>query len=164
MMDSKIEVVQIKKPENINVILGQSHFIKTVEDLYEALIGSVPGIKCGIAFCEASGACKVRAEGSDEAMKRLAVENALKLGCGHSFIVFLDGAYPINVLNAIKSVPEVCGIFAATANPLEVVVMETVAGRGIMGVIDGVRPKGVEDEADIRWRKEFLRKIGYKIQ
>ncbi len=163
-MDSKIEVVQIKKPENINVILGQSHFIKTVEDLYEALIGSVPGIKCGIAFCEASGACKVRAEGSDEAMKRLAVENALKLGCGHSFIVFLDGAYPINVLNAIKSVPEVCGIFAATANPLEVVVMETVAGRGIMGVIDGVRPKGVEDEADIRWRKEFLRKIGYKIQ
>jgi len=163
-MEPKIEIVKIEKPEQVNVILGQSHFIKTVEDLYEALIGSVPGIKCGVAFCEASGACKVRAEGSDEAMKRLAVDNALKLGCGHSFIIFLDGSFPINVLNAVKAVPEVCGIYCATANALEVIVMETAAGRGIAGVSDGARPKGVEDEADIRWRKDFLRKIGYKIQ
>ncbi len=163
-MEPKTEIVKIEKPEQINVILGQSHFIKTVEDLYEVLIGSVPGIKCGIAFCEASGACKVRVEGSDETMKRLAADNALKLGCGHSFIIFLDGAFPINVLNAVKAVPEVCGIYCATANALEVIVIETAAGRGIAGVIDGARPKGVEDEADVRWRKDFLRKIGYKIQ
>lgn len=162
-MEPKIEVVSIHKPEHVNVIIGQSHFIKTVEDIYETLICSVPGIRCGIAFCEASGACKVRAEGSDEAMKQLAVENALKLGCGHSFFVFLDGVYPINVLNGVKSVPEVCGIYCATANPLDVIVMETAAGRGIMGVVDGARPKGVEDEVDIRWRKDFLRKMGYKL-
>ncbi|MDD5019181.1 MAG: adenosine-specific kinase [Candidatus Omnitrophica bacterium] len=162
-MEQKTEVVKIRKPENVNVVLGQAHFIKTVEDLYEAIAGSVPGIKFGLAFSEASGACKVRVEGTDEAMKKLAVENALALGCGHSFFIFLDGAYPINILNAVKNCPEVCGIFAATANALEVVVMETAAGRGIMGVIDGERPKGAEDAADVRWRKEFLRKIGYKI-
>lgn len=156
--------VKIEKPEEINFILGQSHFIKTLEDLHEALVSSVPGIKFGIAFCEASGKCLVRWSGTDAAMIELAHKNALAIGAGHSFIVFLgEGYFPINVLNAIKAVPEVCHIICATANPVEVVVAETEQGRGILGVIDGSLPKGVEGEEDIAWRKGFLRKIGYKF-
>lgn len=162
-MGAKTEIVKIKKPENANIIIGQSHFIKTVEDLYETIIASVPNIKFAVAFCEASGACKIRCEGTDENLKKIIAENAGNVGCGHSFFVLLEGAYPINILNAIKNIPEVCSIFCATANPLEVVVMETELGRGIMGVIDGVKPKGLEEESDIRWRKDFLRKIGYKL-
>lgn len=161
-MTPKIDVVRVNKPEAVNIIVGQTHFIKSVEDLYEALVSSVPGIKFGLSFCEASAACKVRLEGTDETLKKLAGENALNIGAGHVFLILLDGAYPINVLNAVKAVPEVCSIFAATANPLEVVVAETELGRGIIGVIDGSRPKGIEDKSDIAWRKDFLRKIGYK--
>jgi len=157
--------VPIEKPEEINFILGQSHFIKTVEDLHEALVGSVPGIQFGLAFCEASGDCLVRWSGTDEAMIALAQKNALALGAGHSFIVFLGaGFYPINVLNAVKGVPEVCRIFCATANPVQVILAESEQGRGILGVIDGAAPKGVEDEAGIAWRKGFLRMIGYKAR
>lgn len=152
----------IKKPDEVNFILGQSHFIKTVEDLYEVLISSVPGIKFGLAFCEASGACLIRSEGTDDEMRALAVENAKNIGAGHSFIIFLKEAYPINVLNAVKNCPEVCHIFCATANPCQVIVAESEQGRGILGVIDGSVPKGVEDEEGIKWRKELLRKIGYK--
>lgn len=162
-MSHTIDVVKIDKPEDSNIIIGQTHFIKTVEDIYEALVTCVPNIKFGVAFCEASGACRVRAEGTDEALKKLAVENALKVSCGHSFFVLLQGAYPINVLNAIKAVPEVCSIFCATANPLEVIVIETQTGRGILGVVDGAKPKGVEEASDIIWRKELLRKFGYKL-
>lgn len=161
-MNPRIDIVRIQKPETANIIIGQTHFIKTVEDLYEALVSSVPGIKFGLSFCEASGACKIRLEGTDEPLKKLAGENALRVGAGHTFIILLEGAYPINVLNAIKNVPEVCSIFAATANPLEVVVAETELGRGIIGVIDGARPKGIEDAGDVAWRKDFLRQIGYK--
>jgi adenosine/AMP kinase len=149
-------------PAECNVILGAAHFIKTVEDLYEVLVNSVPNIKFGLAFAESSGECLVRVEGTDEDLKNAAAENMLNLGCGHSFIIILQNAYPINVLNAIKRVPEVCTIHAATANPLQVVVAETDQGRGILGVIDGLRSKGIEDENGVRWRKEFLRKIGYK--
>lgn len=159
----KLSVVKIDKPGDVNVIVGQAHFIKTVEDIYEAVVASVPNVKFAVAFSEASGACKVRVEGTDDALKTLAADNALKVGCGHAFFVFLDGAYPINVLKAIRGVDEVCGIFAATANALEVLVAETSTGRGILGVIDGAPPKGVEDEKDIRWRKDLLRKIGYKL-
>ena len=159
MADYKIDIVKVDKPEDVNIILGQSHFIKTVEDIYEALVNAVPGIQFGLAFCEASGACKVRSEGTNESLKTLAVQNALKIGCGHSFVILLQGAFPVNVLNAVKNIPEVCSIFCATANPLEVIVLETGLGRGIMGVVDGVKPKGAEDESDIRWRKDFLRKI-----
>ena len=156
--------VKIQKPEEINFILGQSHFIKTVEDLHEALVGAVPGIKFGLAFCEASGACLVRWSGTDEAMSELARQNALAIGAGHSFIIFLgEGFYPINVLNAVKNVGEVCRIFCATANPVEVVLAETGQGRGILGVVDGSSPLGVEDEDGIAWRKGFLRMIGYKL-
>jgi len=156
--------VKIKKPDEVNLILGQSHFIKTVEDLYEVLVNNVPGIKFGIGFVESSGACKVRSEGNDSELKQLASSSALEIGAGHSFIVFMKNAYPINVLNAIKSIPEVCTIYCATANPVEVIIAETQEGaRGILGVIDGARPKGVETDADIVWRKEFLRKIGYKL-
>ncbi|KYH42008.1 MAG: hypothetical protein AYL32_001340 [Candidatus Bathyarchaeota archaeon B26-2] len=158
----EIKVVKIDMPEDSNLILGTAHFIKTVEDLYEAMVNSVPGIKFGLAFCESSGERLVRTEGTDEELKRAAAENMLRLGCGHSFIIFMRGAYPINVLNAIKRVPEVCTIYAATANPLEVIVAETEQGKGILGVIDGMKPKGVEDEEGVKWRKEFLRKIGYK--
>ncbi len=158
-----IKVVQIEKPEPINFILGQSHFIKTVEDLHEALVGAVPGIKFGVAFCEASGKCLVRWSGSDDAMIELARKNALAVGAGHSFIIFLgEGFYPINVLNAVKAVPEVARIFCATANPTQVLVAETGQGRGILGVVDGFAPQGVEDEEGITWRKGFLRMIGYK--
>lgn len=156
--------VKIEKPDEINFILGQSHFIKTVEDLHEALVGAVPGIKFGLAFSEASGKCLVRWSGNDPGMIELAQKNALAIGAGHSFIVFLgSGYFPVNVLNAVKSVPEVCRVFCATANPVEVLVAETAQGRGIIGVIDGSSPKGIEGEEDITWRKDFLRKIGYKI-
>jgi len=157
-----IKTVSIQKPEEINFILGQSHFIKTVEDLYEILVSSVPGIKFGLAFCEASGACLIRFEGTDEEMTALAKENAKNIGAGHCFIIFLKDAYPINVLNAVKNCPEVCRIFCATANPCQIIIAESEQGRGIMGVIDGFAPKGVEDEEGIKWRKELLRQIGYK--
>ena len=156
--------VKIEKPEAVNFILGQTHFIKSVEDIHEALVTAVPGIKFGLAFCESSGACLVRWTGTDEAMVALARKNALAIGAGHSFIVFLgEGFYPINVLNALKMVPEVCHIFCATANPTEVILAETEQGRGILGVVDGSSPKGIEDEAGITWRKGFLRRIGYKL-
>ena len=158
-----IVTVKIEKPGEINFILGQTHFIKTVEDIHEALVTAVPGIKFGLAFCEASGECLVRWSGNDEAMIELARKNALAIGAGHSFIIFLgEGFYPINVLNAVKMVWEVCNIYCATANPVEVVVAETEQGRGILGVIDGASPLGIEDEAGIAWRKGFLRMIGYK--
>ena len=155
--------IKIEKPITINFILGQSHFIKTVEDIHETLVSAVPGIKFGIAFCEASGKCLVRWSGTDEDMIELARKNALAVGAGHSFFIFLgDGFYPINVLTAIKQVPEVCGVFCATANPVEVVIAESSHGRGILGVIDGESPKGIEDEEGIAWRKSFLRMVGYK--
>ena len=155
--------VKIEKPITINFILGQSHFIKTVEDIHETLVSAVPGIKFGMAFCESSGKCLVRWSGTDDEMIELAKKNALTIGAGHSFIIFLgDGFYPINVLNAIKQVPEVCGIFCATANPVEVIIADSTNGRGILGVIDGETPKGVEDEEGIAWRKSFLRMVGYK--
>jgi adenosine/AMP kinase len=159
-MDFKI--VDVEAPKDGNLILGQSHFIKTVEDVYEALASSAAGIKFGLAFCESSGECLVRHDGNDPELRKKAAEAAQAIGCGHSFIVFLKSAYPINVLTQLKAVPEVCCIYAATANPLQVLVLETEQGRGIMGVIDGAKPKGVEDEAGIKWRKDFLRKIGYK--
>ncbi len=160
----ELTTVKIDKPETINFILGQSHFIKTVEDLHEILVNTVPGIKFGLAFCEASGACLVRWTGTDEGMTELARQNALRIGAGHCFVVFLaEGFYPINVLNAIKAVPEVCRIFCATANPTEVIVAETDAGRAILGVVDGAKPRGVEGDDGIAWRKRFLRQIGYKL-
>jgi adenosine/AMP kinase len=156
--------VKIQKPDEINFILGQSHFIKTVEDIHEVLVSSVPGIKFGLAFSESSGRCLVRWSGTDQALIKLAQENAMAIGAGHSFILFLgEGFYPINVLNAIKMVPEVCRIYCATANPVEVVLAETEEGRGILGIIDGEKPKGIEAEAEINWRKGFLRQIGYKL-
>lgn len=158
-----LRIVKIKKPDETNAILGQSHFIKTVEDLYEALVNNVPGIKFGLAFVESSGACKVRSEGNDPELKKMAQENALEIGAGHSFLILLKNAYPINVLNAIKAIPEVCNIYCASANSVEVVIVETETGRGILGVIDGLKPKGIESDEDIAWRKEFLRKIGYKL-
>jgi len=160
----EIKTVKIEKPEAINFILGQSHFIKTVEDMHEALVSGVPGIKFGLAFCEASGDCLVRWSGTDESMSELAKKNAFAIGAGHSFILFLgEGFYPINVLNTIKMIPEVARVFCATANPTEVLVAETEQGRGILGVVDGFSPKGVEEEAGITWRKNFLRMIGYKF-
>jgi hypothetical protein len=160
----QLTTVKIEKPDDINFILGQSHFVKTVEDIHEALVQSVPGIKFGLAFCEASGAMLVRWTGTDESMIELAKRNALALSAGHSFILFLGaGFFPVNILNAIKMVPEVCRIFCATSNPVEVVIAETDQGRGILGVIDGGKCNGVEDEAGITWRKELLRKIGYKL-
>jgi adenosine/AMP kinase len=159
----QLVTVKIDKPEAINFILGQTHFIKSVEDLHETLVTAVPGIKFGVAFCEASGKCLVRWSGTDRAMTDLAKKNAETIGAGHSFILFLgEGFYPINVLNAVKMVPEVCRIFCATANPTEVVVAETEQGRGILGVVDGFPPKGIEDDEEIKWRKGFLRQIGYK--
>jgi len=159
-----LTTVKIEKPENVNFILGQSHFIKTVEDLHETLVTAVPGIKFGLAFCEASGKCLVRWSGNDPGMIELAQKNALAISAGHSFIVFLaEGFYPVNVLNAVKGVPEVCRIFCATANPVDVIIVETETGRGILGVVDGFLPQGIEGEEDIAWRKSFLRMIGYKI-
>lgn len=160
----ELKIVPIEKPENINFILGQTHFIKSVEDLYEAVVGAVPGIHFGLAFCEASGACLVRLAGNDDALVELAEKNALAIGAGHSFILFLgEGFYPINVLNTIKMVPEVCRIFCATANPTQVIVAETEQGRGILGVVDGAFLKGVEGPEDVAWRKNLLRRIGYKL-
>ena len=160
----QIITVKIEKPEATNLILDQTHFIKTVEDIHEALVAAVPGIKFGLAFCEASGKCLVRWSGTDPEMIELAKKNASAIAAGHSFIVFLgEGFYPLNVLNTLKAVPEVCRIFCATANPTEVVLAETEQGRGILGVVDGSSPKGVEDEGEIGWRKDFLRQIGYKL-
>jgi len=159
----QFKTVKIEALENCNVILGMAHFIKTVEDLYEALVNAVPNIKFGIGFCESSGPCLVRHEGNDEELRLLAAEKAFEIACGHSFIIFLKNAYPINVLDKIKKVPEVCTIYAATSNPLEVIIAETKQGRGIVGVIDGLKSKGIETEEDIKARKEFLRKIGYKL-
>ncbi|MDD3345571.1 MAG: adenosine-specific kinase [Candidatus Omnitrophica bacterium] len=158
----EFKTVAIKKPADLNFILGQSHFIKTVEDLYEVLV-NVPGAKFGLAFSEASGECKVRSEGNDAELKELACANVLELACGHIFIIFIDGAYPVSVLNAVKTVPEVCGIYCATANPTEVIIAQTGSGRGIMGVVDGSSPRGIEAPGDIAWRKDLLRKIGYKL-
>ncbi len=163
-MEIKLAAVQIEKPDAVNFILGQTHFIKSVEDIHEALVGAVPGIKFGLAFCEASGKCLVRWTGTDPAMIELAKKNASAIAAGHSFILFLaEGFYPVNVLNAVKMVPEVCRIFCATANPTQVLVAETAQGRGISGVVDGAPPKGVEADADIAWRKNLLRQIGYKL-
>ncbi|WP_321876665.1 adenosine-specific kinase [Paraburkholderia bannensis] len=159
----QLSTVDIVKPENTNFILGQSHFIKTVEDLHEALFGAVPGLAFGLAFCEASGKRLVRRSGTQDALVEMATDNALRIAAGHSFIVFLgDGAFPVNVLNAVKAVPEVCRIFCATANPTQVLVAQTDQGRGIVGVVDGLPPLGVEAEDDVRWRKDLLRAIGYK--
>jgi adenosine/AMP kinase len=157
------KTVRVEAREGCNVILGMAHFIKTVEDLYEALVSAVPNIKFGIGFCESSGPCLVRHEGNDEELGQLAAKTALEIGCGHSFIIFLKNAYPINVLDKVKRVPEVCTIYAATANPLEIIIAETQQGRGIVGVVDGTKSKGIETELDIKERKEFLRKIGYKL-
>jgi len=158
----EIEIVKIKKPEDLNIIIGQSHFIKTVEDIYETIVSSVPGAKFGLAFCESSGKCLVRVEGNDNELKKNAAENAFTIGCGHSFFIILKDAFPINILNQIKNIPEVCRIFCATANQVEVIVAKTSQGRGIVGVVDGAAPRGIEGDEDIAWRKEFLRKIGYK--
>ena len=159
----QLSTVDIVKPENTNFILGQSHFIKTVEDLHEALFGAVPGLAFGLAFCEASGKRLVRRSGTQDALVEMATDNAMRIGAGHSFIVFLgDGFFPVNVLNAVKAVPEVCRIFCATANPTQVLIAQTDQGRGIVGVVDGLPPLGVEAEDDVRWRKDLLRAIGYK--
>jgi adenosine/AMP kinase len=160
----ELVLVTIEKPQELNFILGQSHFIKTVEDLHETLVQAVPGIKFGLAFCEASGVALVRASGTDPALVELAKKNALALSAGHSFIIFLgEGFYPINVLNQVKLMPEVCRVFCATANLTQVVLAETEQGRGILGVIDGVKSKGIEGESDVAWRIGFLRQIGYKL-
>ena len=161
-MSLELKLVPVEKPAEVNLILGQSHFIKTVEDLYEALVSSVPGIEFGLAFCEASGACLVRVEGTDDGMRALAVDAATAIGAGHSFVIMLKNAYPINVLNAIRRCPEVTAIHCATANAVEVVVAETAHGRAILGVVDGSTPKGVEDEEGVAWRLGLLQKIGYK--
>jgi adenosine/AMP kinase len=157
-----LELVQIENPDGLNLILGQSHFVKTVEDIHEAVVTGVPGVKFGLAFCESSGLALVRSSGTDDALKALAERNALAIGAGHSFILFLGNAFPVNVLNAIKMIPEVANIYCATANPVQVVLAESAQGRGILGVIDGVRTKGIEDADGVAWRVGFLRKIGYK--
>jgi uncharacterized protein len=160
----ELSIVRIEKPETVSVILGQSHFVKTVEDVHEVMVGSVPGVRFGLGFCEASGDCLVRVTGTDADMRSLAAQNALAIGAGHSFVLMLaEGVFPINVLNALKMVPEVCHIYCATANPVEVIVAETEQGRGILGVVDGQAPKGIEDEAAVEVRKGFLRMIGYKL-
>lgn len=163
MENINTEIVRLEFPKDANIILGQTHFIKTAEDIYEALINSVPNIKFGIAFCEASMKCLVRVEGNDDELKELASKNAFKISAGHSFIIILKNAYPINVLGAIKAVPEVCSIYCATANPVDVIICETELGRGILGVVDGYKSKGIETEEDVKERKEFLRMIGYKL-
>lgn len=155
--------VEVEPPKDCNVILGMAHFIKTVEDLYEALVNAVPNIKFGIGFCESSGPCLVRCEGNDKELKKLAAKTAFSLAAGHSFVVFIRNAYPLNVLDKIKHAPEVCTIYASTANPLEVIIAETDQGRGIVGVVDGFKPKGIENEEDRRDRKKFLRELGYKL-
>ena len=159
----ELKVIELSIPDNCNMILGQSHFIKTAEDLYEILTTGCPHAKFGVAFCEASGPCLIRVEGNDQALMDRAAENAMSLGAGHSFVILLKDAYPINVLNAVKACSEVCNLYCATANPVQAIVAETGQGRGILGVVDGFSPKGIEAENDIRNRKEFLRKIGYKL-
>ena len=159
----ELQVIRIEKPDAVNCILGQSHFIKTVEDIHEAIVTTNPGMKFGIAFCESSGPALVRRSGNDKAMTDLAVKNGLTLSCGHCFLIFMQDGFPISILNVIKQVTEVCTIYCATANPVEVIVAETEQGRGILGVIDGVKPKGIETDADMEARKGFLRKIGYKL-
>ncbi|MBM4159609.1 MAG: hypothetical protein FJ217_00775 [Ignavibacteria bacterium] len=158
-----LRTVKIEKPETTNFILGQSHFIKTVEDIHEAVVQTNSSIKFGLGFCESSGPALVRWTGNDSNLIELAQKSALALSCGHCFILFMESGFPVNILNAIKNIPEVCAIFCATANPVEVIVAETEQGRGILGVIDGVKTKGIETEGDIKTRKEFLRKIGYKL-
>ena len=159
----QLKVVQIENPESLNMILGQSHFIKTVEDIHEAVVTGVPGAKFGLAFCESSGLALVRSTGTDDGLKALAERNALALGAGHCFILFLKDAFPVNVLNAIKMVPEVANIYCASANPVQVVLAETEQGRGVLGVIDGIHTQGIEDADGVAWRMGFLRKIGYKL-
>jgi hypothetical protein len=159
----EFKIVKIDPPRDCNIIVGMAHFIKTAEDLYEALVNSVPNVKFGIGFCESSGPCLVRHEGNDEELRQLAASKAFEIGCGHSFLIYIKNAYPLNVLDKIKKVPEVCTIYAATANPLEVIVAETYQGRGIIGVVDGQKSKGIETDADIKARRDFLRKIGYKL-
>ncbi len=159
----KILTVPVIKPQEINFILAQSHFIKTVEDVYETLVEAVPGIKFGLAFCEASGPRKIRTAGTDEEMIKLAVDNAKRVGCGHSLFIFLKNAFPVNVLNRIKNVSEVVNLFCATANPVEVIVAETKTGRGILGVVDGGSPLAVEKKGEVQSRKDLLRKFGYKL-
>ena len=159
----ELQAVPVEKPEAINFIFGQSHFIKTVEDLHESLVAAVPGIKFGVAFCEASGKCLVRWSGTDDDMITLAKQNAMAVGAGHSSFIFLgEGFFPINVLNVVKNVPEVCRIFCATANPVQVITAESEGGKAVIGVVDGESPRGIEGEEDIAWRKNFLRQIGYK--
>ncbi len=164
-MDAEIrfEIVEVKIPEGCNVVFGVTHFIKSVEDTYEAIVNTVPGAKFGLAFAEASGPCLIRHEGTDEELRKLAADTLYRIGCGHTFIIFMRDMYPINVMQRLKSVPEVCTILAATANPLQILVAETSQGRGVIGVVDGYKPKGIEAEADIQKRREFLRKIGYKF-
>lgn len=157
-----LTTVRVEIPDDTNIIIGQSHFIKTVEDLYEVMVSNVPGGSFGLAFCEASGPCLVRADGNDEVLREAAIRNASAIGAGHTFIILMKGLFPINVLNAVKSCPEVCRVFCATANPVEVIVCETEQGRGVTGVVDGSSPKGVESESDVVERKELLRKFGYK--
>lgn len=159
----EFKVIKIVTPNECNLILGTAHFIKTVEDLYECLVNSVPNLRFGLSFCESSGSCLIRSSGNDEDLKQIAIDTALRIGAGHSFIIFLRNAYPINVMNAIKNVPEVCTIHCATANPVQVLLVETEQGRGILGVIDGFKPKGVETKMDVEERKTFLRKIRYKL-
>jgi len=162
-MKLELEVIKVSKPQDLNVIIGYSHFIKTVEDIYEVLVSSVPTIKFGLAFAEASGKCLARSEGNDQELKDIAVKNTLAIGCGHMFFIALKDVYPINVLNQIKNIPEVCRIFCASANPLEAIITQTSQGRALLGVVDGFSPKGVEQDSDIQWRKDLLRKIGYKL-
>ncbi len=157
------KVIKINKPDDVNIIIGQAHFIKSVEDIYEAIVTASPAMKFGIGFCESSGKCLVRVEGNDEELKKIASANALEIGAGHIFIVAIRQGYPINILNALKDIPEVCSIYAATQNPLEIIVAETEQGRGILGVVDGLKPKGIEAPEDKKERQELLRKLGYKL-
>ncbi len=163
MIKVELKTVKIEPPKDCNIILGTAHFIKTAEDLYEALVNSVPNIQFGLGFCESSGPSLVRHEGNNDDLRRLASEKAFEVGCGHSFLIFIRNAYPINVLDKIKHIPEVCTVYAATANPLEVLIAETEQGRGIIGVVDGLKSKGIETDSDIAERRVFLRKIGYKL-
>jgi len=158
----EFKTVKVRKPDDVNVIIGQSHFIKTAEDIYEVMVNSVPSVRFGLAFAEASGACKIRVEGTDDELKKLAADNAMEVSAGHVFFIFLKNAYPLNVLNAVKNIPEVCSVFCATANPVDVIIAENETGRGVMGVIDGLKPKGIETKEDEDWRYGLLRKIGYK--
>lgn len=160
----KFKTVKIDPPKDCNTIIGMAHFMKTAEDLYEALVNSVPKIKFGLGFCESSGSCLIRHEGNDEELRGLAAKKAFEIGCGHSFLIYIKNAYPLNVLDKIMKVPEVCTVYAATANPLEVVIAETSQGKGIIGVVDGLKSKGIETEAEVVERREFLRKIGYKLR